>query len=45
MAEAEDPNKPPLLLYVALGGVGLGVLSVLVAVLAFAAHRRATRIE
>ncbi len=45
VAEAEDPNEPPLLLYVALGGVGLGVLSVLVAVLAFAAHRRATRTE
>ena len=45
VAEAEDPNEPPFLLYVALGGAGLGVVAVLVAVLAFAAHQRATRIE
>ncbi len=45
VAEAEDPNEPPFLLYVALGGAGLGVVAVLVAVLAFAAHRRATSIE
>lgn len=45
VAEADDPNEPPFLLYVALGGVGLGVVAALVAVLAFAAHRRAIRIE
>ena len=45
VAEAEDPNEPPFLQFVALGGAGLGVVAVLVAVLAFIAHRRATRIE
>jgi hypothetical protein len=45
VAEAEDPNEPPFLQFVALGGAGLGVVAVLVAVLAFIAHRRATRLE
>ncbi len=45
VADAEDPNAPPLLLYAALGGAGLTVLALLVAVLAFVAHRRAALAE